>query len=630
MPVSVMRSNSQSRPSLNRRRGTGKHRLGNSRMLMILFSGLALIGSLVLGIFIGILLFANPEGATSGVGQRVDSPTGLLRGVHLKEQWQEKTEKFKSYLHRRKEHGNEVHALLEGDFPYLGSNPPHNYNIAASWKPLGGNRYIEYTDGSSPYPITERLIRQSDDLARARRSYVKQAMEFAWDGYKNYAFGMDEILPASRRGTNNWGGFGVTLVDTLDTLWFMGMKDEFYEARDWVRDSLRHDKSRAVSVFETTIRSVGGLLSAYDWSGDKVFLDSALDLGSRLIRSFDNSPTGIPFGQVNLATGAASNIPWAGNNAILAEFGTLQLEFRWLDTFVNTPETAEMRRKVERVFEILHQMSPSNGLYPYYMKNQNSGSPTFANNHLTFGAMADSFYEYMLKVWIQGGKVEPMYREMYDKAMQGMHDELLQISEPSGLYYIADKTGHMIDHKQDHLVCFMGGLLALGAYSDPLGLDSDRAQRDLQTGRALAYTCYQTYARMATGISPEYVQFYKGDDFRIGAGAPHYLLRPETVESFFILNHLTKDPVYREWGWEVFQSIEKYCKTGVAYGTIKDVSNTKQQPNDKMETFFLAETMKYLYLLFDPDTEVDLLEKHVFNTEAHPIRVFSKIKQGSR
>jgi Glycosyl hydrolase family 47 len=83
----------------------------------------------------------------------------------------------------------------------------------------------------------------------------------------------------------------------------------------------------------------------------------------------------------------------------------------------------------------------------------------------------------------------------------------------------------------------------------------------------------------------------------------------------------------REWGWEVFQSIEKYCKIGVAYGTLHDVANTSLQPNDKMESFFLAETMKYFYLLFDPDTEVDLLNKHVFNTEAHPIRVFSKITE---
>lgn len=114
---------------------------------------------------------------------------------------------------------------------------------------------------------------------------------------------------------------------------------------------------------------------------------------------------------------------------------------------------------------------------------------------------------------------------------------------------------------------------------------------------------------MNTGISPEYVQFYEGRDFDIGPGAPHYLLRPEVVESFFILNQLTGDPVYREWGWEVFSAIERYCKTDFAYGQLRDVQNTNPHPDDKMESFFLAETLKYLYLLMDPDTEVDVLNK---------------------
>ena len=96
---------------------------------------------------------------------------------------------------------------------------------------------------------------------------------------------------------------------------------------------------------------------------------------------------------------------------------------------------------------------------------------------------------------------------------------------------------------------------------------------------------------MNTGISPEYVQFEKHADFRIGTDAPHYLLRPETIESFFILNQLTGDPIYREWGWEIFQSIEKYCKGGVGYGTLKDVTATNQSPNDKTETFWFAETL---------------------------------------
>jgi hypothetical protein len=130
------------------------------------------------------------------------------------------------------------------------------------------------------------------------------------------------------------------------------------------------------------------------------------------------------------------------------------------------------------------------------------------------------------------------------------------------------------------------------------------------------------YARMPTGIAPEFVQFKEDLDFGVGSGAPHYLLRPETVESFFVLYHLTGDPVYREWGWEVFQAIERYCKTTAGYGSLHDVRQVAGRPENKMESFFLAETMKYMFLLFDPETPIDLLNKHVFNTEAHPVRTF--------
>lgn len=121
------------------------------------------------------------------------------------------------------------------------------------------------------------------------------------------------------------------------------------------------------------------------------------------------------------------------------------------------------------------------------------------------------------------------------------------------------------------------------------------------------------------------MEFVVGEDFRLGKIAPHYLLRPEAVESFYILHALTGDPTYREWGWEVFQSIEKYCKTHVAYGSLGNVQDDKTPPRDDMESFFLAETLKYLYLLNDPDSPIDILNKHVFNTEAHPMRIFPLI-----
>lgn len=521
------------------------------------------------------------------------------------------------------------------EYPYPLELVPETFDIAQQFKVLGGGRFAEYTSGDAPYIITDALRLQSDQVAKSRRLFVKRAMQFAWEGYEKVAFGNDEILPQSGQGSNGWGGMGVTLVDSLDTLWLMGLRDEFSRARDWVRDHLDYSKiHQQVSVFETTIRDLGGLLAAYDWSGEAVFLTKALDLGKRLIKAFDNTNTGIPFAQISPAFGNANNLNWSPGAALVAEFGTLQLENRYLSHVTGEPQFA---RKTEHAIEILREISRDDGLFPIFVRNSFSEQeaqqqpklsdgnpkPQFTTTKVTFGAMGDSLYEYFLKVWLQGGKTEPMYREMYDKAIQSMHDKLLQFSNPSKLAYVADDVGGgQLDHKMDHLVCFLGGTLALGAYTDPLGLESPRAQRDLKTARALTYTCYQMYARMPTGISAEFVQFEGGQDFVIGRGAPHYLLRPEAVESFFYLSHLTGDPIYREWGWECFQAIEKYCKTSFAYGELSNVAVPEMKPRDKMESFFLAETLKYLYLLLDPDSEIDLLHKHVFNTEAHPLRIF--------
>jgi mannosyl-oligosaccharide alpha-1,2-mannosidase len=187
------------------------------------------------------------------------------------------------------------------------------------------------------------------------------------------------------------------------------------------------------------------------------------------------------------------------------------------------------------------------------LKDDGGGKIKTSGSKVSFGAMSDSVYEYMLKVWVQGGRKESMYREMWDKSMQGMHDQLLQKSTPNGLSYIADRQNDRLDRKMDHLVCFMGGALALGAYTDPRGLESERAQRDLRSAKALTYTCYQMYARTKTGIAPEFVQFSGGDDMVVPRSAPFYILRPETVEAFYYLSKLTGDPIYRvsysDAGW---------------------------------------------------------------------------------
>lgn len=273
---------------------------------------------------------------------------------------------------------------------------------------------------------------------------------------------------------------------------------------------------------------------------------------------------------------------------------------------------------------------------------------------------------------MQGGRKEPMYRRMYDAAMQGLTDVLLKRSEPSKLAYVADWTGSGTEDKMDHLVCFVPGMLALGAYT-ATGTDGEaHAVRDLTNAKALAYTCYQMYERQATGIAPEFVTFPGGRDLEASGSAPFYILRPEAAEALYVLHQLTGNPVYREWGWKMFQAIDKYCKTEFGYGAHPDVRDPSRQPDDRMErcvggamagegsvplvlpmpsildapqqpspqppsrslsarpslpspsrplpprSFFLAETLKYLYMLQSPDHIVSL-DKYVFNTEAHPL-----------
>jgi len=199
--------------------------------------------------------------------------------------------------------------------------------------------------------------------------------------------------------------------------------------------------------------------------------------------------------------------------------------------------------------------------------------------------------------------------------------------------------------KQDHLVCFLGGSLMLGAttasaLTHPVSVPpasaelSAAGQRDWTTGVALIETCVDTY-RTASGLAPEIVYFRekidRGSDWFIKDARPpgeppvydaRYILRPETVESLFLAWRLTGNPRYRAYGWDIFQAIETHCR--VPTGGYASVLNVEQVPvewEDKMETFLMSETLKYLFLLFSDNTLLPLNE-FVFNTEGHPLPIF--------
>uniref|UniRef100_A0A672Z1N1 alpha-1,2-Mannosidase n=1 Tax=Sphaeramia orbicularis TaxID=375764 RepID=A0A672Z1N1_9TELE len=447
-----------------------------------------------------------------------------------------------------------------------------------------------------------------------RLEAVRQAFRHAWKGYKDHAWGHDELKPISK-SFGEWFGLGLTLIDSLDTMWILGLKEEFAEARAWVEKDLSFDKNVDVNLFETTIRVLGGLISTYHLSADQLFLEKAKDLGSRLMPAF-KTPSKIPFSDVNIGKGTAHPPRWTSDST-LAEVTSVQLEFRELSRLTQEPQYQEV---VNEVMKLVHKLpGKHDGLVPMFI-NTNSGQFTH-KGVFTLGARADSYYEYLLKQWIQGGKTEDDLLEDYLGAVEGVKKHLVRKTGPSKLTFVGELSHNRFNPKMDHLVCFLPGTLALGAHN---GLPGDHMDLAVE----LMETCHQMYKQMETGLSPEIAHFSlqpsDGRDVIVKPADKHNLLRPETVESLFYMYRFTKDAKYRDWGWEILQSFNKYTK--VPDGGYTSINNVRDPvnpgPRDKMESFFLGETLKYLYLLFSDDTELLSLDKYVFNTEAHPLPIW--------
>jgi mannosyl-oligosaccharide alpha-1,2-mannosidase len=264
------------------------------------------------------------------------------------------------------------------------------------------------------------------------------------------------------------------------------------------------------------------------------------------------------------------------------------------------------------VFKHLDSLDKDQGLYPLYV---NIRSGQFHGSEYSLGALGDSFYEYMVKLWLFTSKQADGYRRMYEESSVGILNKLVQTT-PSGYRYMAQiGKGNRLEKKMEHLACFSGGMFALAAANEA----TPNHQTHLDLGADITRTCYKSYNSTATGIGPEVFEFHT-NDFVAAPRAKYYILRPETVESYFVLWRTTKDPIYREYAWEAFTNIRKHCKVDGGYSGIHDVNSLPVAHDDTQQSFFLAETLKYLYLIFSDDSVIPL-DKYVFNTEAHPLGI---------
>ena len=425
----------------------------------------------------------------------------------------------------------------------------------------------------------------SDDMKTQMREKVIEATRHAWEGYRQFAWGFDDLQPLTKKG-KNWYNHSLfmTPVDAFDTFVLLGMKKEAEEAKQLILSKLSFDVDDQVQVFEITIRLLGGLQSAYELDGDKRFLALAKDLADRLLPAF-NTSTGMPYRYVHLQNGSLRD---SINNP--AEIGTLMMEFGNLSKLTGNKKYYETAKKA--MLEVYKRRSKIGlvGLEINVVKGN------WTNTESAIGAEIDSYYEYLYKSWKLFGDKD--FKSAWDVHQKAINKYLVS-KQDSGwfLTHVDMNTGKEISPVYGALDAFYAGLCA---YSGDLG-----------TAKQIQRANYYMWRKF--NIEPEEFNFKTGKLM-----SAYYVLRPENLESCFYLHRLTKDDQYLWMGKRMVDDIIDHCRTEVGYASLKNVQTYEKE--NSMQSFFFAETLKYAYLVFAPDSAVDL-KKVVFNTEAHPLRI---------
>jgi mannosyl-oligosaccharide alpha-1,2-mannosidase len=523
------------------------------------------------------------------------------------------------------------------------------------------------TTDDGPRVLPHKIQHQfeaSVGVQEERLTAVKSAFEHSWHGYKTRAWLKDELAPASGGFRTTFSGFGATLIDSLDTLWIMEMTDEFEQAVEAIKDiDFNAPDGLPMNVFETTIRYLGGLLGAHDVSNGRyqVLRQKATEVGDMLLGAF-NTPSKMP-----VLHWHKTGVEPAPGDAIMSELGSLSLELIRLSQLTGNGKYEEAVQRITDCMYRQQMLTVMPGLLPTTV---NARECDFSQGmDFSLGAHIDSAYEYMVKTHqLLNGKSD-QYSEMYLRAVEPIKQHLLfkpmtesnadiLLSGSMKTYY--RNTQFEFAPQVQHLSCFAGGMFAMGSkiFSRP---------EDLETARKLVDGCIWASNVTPTGIMPETFHALpcttpgacewnehawglgmiqknsfdekpadrqlpmderlklKAERLRMPKGVTalssrEYKLRPEAIESVFVLYRITGDERLRDEAWNMFQAIITQTRTEYGYSTIEDVTKLGSRKLDKMESYWTAETLKYFYLIFS-DPGLISLDEWVFNTEAHPFRL---------
>ncbi|CAL1367767.1 unnamed protein product [Linum trigynum] len=443
------------------------------------------------------------------------------------------------------------------------------------------------------------------------RDKVREMFYHAYENYMTYAFPHDELKPLTKSYTDSlselgnlklehlptdYSGSALTLIESLSSLVIMGNNTEFERAVGWLSKNLSFDVDARVNLFECNIRVLGGLVSAHilasdsknrliQGSYDNELLGLAEDLGRRFLPAFD-TPTGLPYAWVNLKYGVMEG---ETTETSTSGCGSLILEMGALSRLTGDPryEFAALRalRKLWSMRSSLNLFGTTLDVMTGEWIEHSSG----------IGAGVDSFYEYLVKAHILFGKDD------YWRMFQSAYLAVQKYFRHGSWYHEADmRSGRATYWQLTSLQAFWPGLQVL--VGDVRAANSSHRE---------FFSVWEKY-----GVLPER---YLLDYQTVHPTEKYYPLRPELAESTFYLYHATKDPFYIEVGEAIVNSLNFYTKVEGGFASIRDV--TTMQREDHQHSFFLAETCKYLYLLFDDSFLAG--RNYVFTTEGHPLPVLS-------
>ncbi|KAF4973188.1 hypothetical protein FSARC_440 [Fusarium sarcochroum] len=471
-----------------------------------------------------------------------------------------------------------------------------------------------------------------------RAATIREVFRFSWDSYEKYAFPHDTLRPIEQAWENDRNGWGATAVDGISTAIIM---NEAEIVTKILRQIAKTDFTRttiddqAISLFESTIRYLGGLLS------DKHLTDTLLVKAQSLADSLSiafNTPSGVPDDEI-----VFNPVPRRlGNpdNSITC-VGTLVLEWTRLSDLTGNIKYAALAQKGQA-----HLLNPKPegfrlpGLVGSYVRLTDG---EFEDYQAGWGGGSDSYYEYLIKMFAY----DPVEFAEYGKSWISAVESSMQYlaSHPTTrpeLTFLGEFRGNSTVPMSSHLASVCGGSFIYGG----LLLQN---QTLIDFGLELSKSYYEVYRQSPSRIGPETFRWVddhqpatkpatnrqpprKWESFYQSAGYwptnGEFILRPETIESLYYAYRATGDEKWRTWAWEAFEAVYEMTRVEGGFSGLRNVMvKSKDNINrvDKMESFWLAETLKYLYLMFSDDAEYQMKSdgqmKYVLNTEAHPLKI---------